>query len=55
MDRVGAVWQFLSFARAEHGFTNPLTSACTANPAYDAVADAQSWRALMGLIDVVAR
>jgi dienelactone hydrolase len=54
MDRVGADWQFMSFAGVEHGFTNPLTPAGTPNPAYHPLADSQSWSALMGLIDVVA-
>lgn len=53
MDRVGADWQFLSFAAVEHGFTNPLTPAGEPNPAYDPLADKQSWSALMGLIDDV--
>ncbi|MFM7376774.1 MAG: dienelactone hydrolase family protein [Erythrobacter sp.] len=53
MDRVGADWHFLSFARVEHGFTNPFTPAGEANPAYDLLADRQSWSALMGLIDAV--
>jgi dienelactone hydrolase len=51
MDRVGADWHFLSFARVEHGFTNPLTPARAPNPAYDPIADVQSWQALLGLID----
>ncbi|WP_285710035.1 dienelactone hydrolase family protein [Erythrobacter oryzae] len=51
MDRVGADWHFLSFARVEHGFTNPFTPTGEANPAYDPLADRQSWSALMGLID----
>ena len=54
MDRVGADWQFMSFAGVEHGFTNPLTPARTPNPAYHPVADRQSWAALLGLIDEVA-
>ena len=54
MDRVGADWHFLSFAGVEHGFTNPLTPARTPNPAYHPLADAQSWGALMRLIDEVA-
>lgn len=54
MDRVGADWHFLSFAGVEHGFTNPLTPARTPNPAYHPLADAQSWSALMGLIDEIA-
>lgn len=53
MDRVGADWHFLSFAGVEHGFTNPLTPAGAPNPAYDPLADKQSWSALMGLIDVI--
>ena len=54
MDRVAADWQFLSFARVEHGFTNPLTPAGEPNPAYDPLADQQSWSAFMGLLDMVA-
>ncbi|MFO6447273.1 dienelactone hydrolase family protein [Erythrobacter sp. NE805] len=54
MDAVGADWHFLSFARVEHGFTNPLDAMGEPNPAYDATADRQSWAALMGLIDEVA-
>jgi dienelactone hydrolase len=54
MDRVAADWQFLSFAGVEHGFTNPLTPAGEPNPAFDPVADRQSWRAFMGLLDFVA-
>lgn len=53
MDRVGADWQFLSFAGVEHGFTNPFTPAGDPNPAYHPLADRQSWAALMGLIDSV--
>ncbi|WP_086735358.1 dienelactone hydrolase family protein [Erythrobacter colymbi] len=54
MDRVGADWHFLSFARVEHGFTNPQAFDGAPNPAYNRVADLQSWNALMGLIDEVA-
>lgn len=54
MDRVGASWQFLSFSGVEHGFTNPLTPTGEPNPAYDPIADHQSWSALMGLIDAAA-
>jgi dienelactone hydrolase len=54
MDRVGADWQFISFAGVEHGFTNPLTPARTPNPAFNPLADRQSWAALMRLIDDVA-
>lgn len=54
MDGVGADWHFLSFARVEHGFTNPQAFDGTPNPAYDRLADLQSWNALMGLIDEVA-
>lgn len=54
MDRVDADWQFMSFARVEHGFTNPLTPAGAPNPAFDARADRQSWAALMDLIDELA-
>jgi len=54
MDRVGAHWQFLSFAGVEHGFTNPLTPAGEPNPAFDSLADRQCWNALMVLLDDVA-
>lgn len=54
MDRVGADWHFMSFARVEHGFTNPLTPTGAPNPAYDARADRQSWAALTGLLDEIA-
>lgn len=54
MDGVTADWQFMSFAHVEHGFTNPLTPAREPNPAYNRLADRQSWAALMGLIDDVA-
>lgn len=54
MDRVGADWHFMSFAGVEHGFTNPLTPAGAPNPAYHALADRQSWNALLGLIEEVA-
>ncbi len=54
MDGVGADWHFLSFARVEHGFTNPLTPMGEPNPAYHVSADRQSWTALMGLLDEVA-
>ncbi|TAD73195.1 MAG: dienelactone hydrolase family protein [Sphingomonadales bacterium] len=51
MTNVGANWHFMSFGGVEHGFTNPLTPARTPNPAYNALADRQSWTALMHLID----
>ncbi|WP_319641022.1 dienelactone hydrolase family protein [Porphyrobacter sp. ULC335] len=54
MDRVGADWQFMSFAGVDHGFTNLLNPDGSANPAYHATADRQSWAALLGLIDEVA-
>jgi dienelactone hydrolase len=54
LDRVGANWQFMSFARVEHGFANPFTPTGEANPAYDLRADRQSWNALMDLIEEVA-
>lgn len=53
MDRVDADWHFLSFARVEHGFTNPYTPGGEPNPAYDRLADQQSWSALLGLLDSV--
>lgn len=51
MDRIGADWHFLSFASVEHSFANPFTPTGEANPAYNPLADRQSWSALMGLID----
>lgn len=54
MNSVGADWHFMSFARIEHGFTNPLTPAGMPNPAYDASADRQSWSALMNRLEEVA-
>jgi dienelactone hydrolase len=54
MDRVGADWQFMSFAGVDHGFTNPLTPDGSSNPAFHSTADRQSWAALLGLIDEVA-
>jgi dienelactone hydrolase len=51
LDGVGADWHFMSFARVEHSFANPFTPAGEPNPAYDPLADSQSWAALMGLID----
>lgn len=54
MDRVGADWHFLSFSKVEHGFTNPQMLDGSPNPAFDQVADRQSWNALMGLVDEIA-
>lgn len=54
MDRVGADWHFLSFAKVGHGFTNPQMLDGSPNPAFDPVADRQSWSALMGLVDEIA-
>jgi dienelactone hydrolase len=54
MDSVGADWHFMSFARIEHGFTNPLTPAGFPNPAYDASADRHAWSALMNHLEEVA-
>jgi len=54
LDRVGADWHFMSFARTEHSFANPFTPAGEPNPVYHPLADRQSWAALMGLIDEVA-
>lgn len=51
MDAVGANWHFHSYARVDHGFTNPLTPAGAPNPSYNASADRQSWAALLGLLD----
>ncbi|MCZ8017288.1 dienelactone hydrolase family protein [Novosphingobium sp.] len=53
MDAVQANWHFHSYARVDHGFTNPLTPVGEPNPAYNASADRQSWAALMGLLDEV--
>ena len=51
MDRVQADWHFHSYAGVEHGFTNPQSFDGSFNPAYDASADEQSWRAMLGFFD----
>lgn len=47
MDAVKADWHFHSYAGVAHGFTNPATFDGSPNPAYNASADRQSWRAMM--------
>jgi dienelactone hydrolase len=53
MDAVAANWHFHSYAGVAHGFTNPSMLDGTANPAYDASADRQSWAAMLGLFDEI--
>lgn len=53
MDRVSANWHFHSYSGVEHGFTNPLMLDGSANPAFDASADRQSWAAMHALFDEV--
>jgi dienelactone hydrolase len=53
MDAVGADWHFHSYSGVVHGFTNPAMLDGTANPAYDASADRQSWAAMLSLFDEV--
>ena len=51
MDSVQADWHFHSYAGVAHGFTNPKAFDGSANPAYDASADRQSWSALLSFFD----
>jgi dienelactone hydrolase len=52
MDAVGAQWHFHSYSGVRHGFTDPGSDARGIPAiAYDASADRQSWRAMMGLFD----
>ncbi|MBX7481309.1 dienelactone hydrolase family protein [Qipengyuania qiaonensis] len=53
MDAVKADWHFHSYAGVEHGFTNPRTLDGSPNPAYNASADRQSWRAMHAFLDEV--
>lgn len=53
MDGVGGNWHFHSYAGIEHGFTNPHMLDGSANPAYDASADRQSWSAMHAFFDEV--
>ncbi|MFW2350193.1 dienelactone hydrolase family protein [Qipengyuania sp.] len=51
MDAAQADWHFHSYARVDHGFTNPRMLDGSPNPAYDASADRQSWAAMHALFD----
>ena len=51
MDAVEVDWHFHSYARVQHGFTNPHGADGSPNPAYDASADHHSWRAMMDFFD----
>lgn len=53
MDAIGANWHFHSYSGVAHGFTNPRMLDGSANPAYDASADRQSWAAMHALFDGV--
>lgn len=53
MDQVGADWHFHSYANVGHGFTTKVGLDGSPNPAFDASADRQSWRAMLGLFDEV--
>lgn len=53
MDAAGANWHFHSYAGVDHGFTNQRMLDGSANPAYDASADRQSWSAMLSLFDEV--
>ncbi len=53
MDAIGADWHFHSYSGVAHGFTNPAMLDGSANPAYDASADRQSWAAMLSLFDEV--
>lgn len=51
MDSAKADWHFHSYAGVDHGFTQSIGFDGAPNPAYDASADRQSWRAMMDLFD----
>jgi dienelactone hydrolase len=53
MDQAGADWHFHSYANVGHGFTAKVGLDGSPNPAFDASADRQSWRAMLGLFDEV--
>lgn len=53
MDTVKANWHLHSYAGVEHGFTNARMLDGSANPAYDASADRQSWAAMHSLFDEI--
>jgi dienelactone hydrolase len=54
MNAAGANWQFHSYSGVRHGFTDPESDARGLPAiAYDASADRQSWRALIGMLDEV--
>lgn len=53
MDAVSADWHFHSYARVEHGFTNPQMLDGSPNPAFDTSADRQSWAAMHALFEEV--
>ncbi len=53
MDQAGADWHFHSYANVGHGFTAKVGLDGSPTPAFDASADRQSWRAMLGLFDEV--
>ena len=53
MDAAGADWHFHSYARVDHGFTNPIPQLGNDAVAYDPSADRQSWAAMLSLFDEV--
>ncbi len=49
-----ADWQFIEYAGARHGFTNPDAGKYGMQPiAYDAAADRRSWQALQVFFDEI--
>lgn len=57
MSRAAVDWQFHNYAGVKHGFTNPdVDAARIPDHAYDAAADARSWRAMRTFLgDVFGR
>ena len=51
MDGVDANWHFHSYSGVDHGFTMPVGFDGAANPAHNASAEAQSWKAMLSLFD----
>jgi dienelactone hydrolase len=53
MRTAGADWRMFLYGGAVHSFTNPAADGTNPALAYDAVADARSWRAMLDLFDEV--
>jgi dienelactone hydrolase len=53
MRAAGGDWRMVLYGGAVHSFTNPTADGSNPAIAYDAVADARSWRAMMDLFGEV--